>query len=909
MRIPLTELLTPDTVLIAAGQRLCRHLSQRYAHECRARGLEVWETPSILTLNAWFSRLWEVAVDARADDRLLLSGAQDSALWERVIAGSDRGMQLLSATATAALAHEAWTLMHAWDLPASELRKAGHEDVQAFTAWAGEFDEFCRTNRWLDSACLPDVLAELIASKRIPVPSRLIVAGFDELTPQQMRLLDSLRATGCDVGYFGDDPLTPALSRVRERGPHSVLRFGFASAEEEIIAAAQWARARLEADPAVQLGVMAPDLSAQNRVIRRVFDDVLLPESVLPGREEMTRPYNVSLGEPLAAQPLVVTALAILEFAQGSLPLVRLSELLRSPYLSGGEAEMTCRALLDLDLRRGGEVRIRLSTLARALEYAQDKPQSAPILAERLKRFRETSPAIRKAQPPSRWLAIIAQLLASFGWPGDRVRSSVEHQAIEAWRELLSEFGALDPVLPTLRYAEVLSRLRRLAHEKLFQRETPEAPVQILGVLEASGLEFDALWVMGLHDEVWPASPRPNPFLPVALQRARGLPHASAERELDFCARLTQRLLTSAPEVVFSYPLREEDRDLRSSPLIGAVPEVKRGDSVSAPLYRAVIHQTSLRETITDERAPAVEPGAIAIGGTGLFRAQSACPFRGYAEFRLGAREFPEPEPGLSAADRGTLVHDLLSRIWQELASHAGLIAIGTEALALRVTTLAGEEVEKLQRRRPETVTERVAQLERERLATLVLEWLELEKLRAPFTVRREEGKIQLSVAGLMTPARMDRVDELSDGTLAVIDYKTGDAREKDWFGERPVEPQVPLYALYGVPPESVSALFYGRVCPGETKFLGVARADGVVPGIPAYSDTKIATQHGPWEELFSKWDATLIALAGEHRSGQARVSPRDRLACERCHLHALCRVHERRARLADVDTEEGSLE
>jgi ATP-dependent helicase/nuclease subunit B len=892
MTAPLIQLFTPGTVLVAAGQRLARHLSQQYARESRAQGLEVWETPVILTFGAWLSRLWLEAIERGADERLLLSTAQEVALWERVIGESEPAAELLSPTATAGLARSAWSLMHAWELPRSELDKAGHEDVQVFAGWEATFDKLCHTHRWLDGARLAGVLSDLIVQKRVRVPARVVLAGFDELTPQQRRLFETLGRAGCELIELAQS--TESSARV--------TRVALASAEDEILAAAQWARAKLQKNPTTRIGVLAPDLSSQNRTIRRVFDDVLLPQSALPGHEELARPYNVSLGEPLAAQPLVTTALAILELAHGGLPLDRLSELLRSPYLAGAELEMTRRALLDVELRCGGDMRISVSALARMLDHLQEGTSACPILRERLKRFREGCATLNRPRLPSQWLTSIAQLLAAFGWPGDRSRSSAEHQAIEAWRELLSEFGALDPVLAPIRFGEALARLRRLARDTLFQRETPETPVQILGVLEASGLEFDALWVMGLHDEVWPAAPRPNPFLPVALQRARGLPHASAERELEFCTQLTQRLLRSAPEVVLSHPLREDDRDLRPSPLIRTIAEVDAADVLSAKteLYRERIHLAARQETIVDFQLPALAVGAYVDGGTSLFRSQSACPFRGGAEFRLGAFEFPEPEPGLNAADRGTLVHAVLARIWQELGSHAGLIAMPAETLTQRLEIVAGDEIEKLKRRRPETVTERVATLERERLVALITEWLQLEKLRAPFTVRREEARTQLSVAGLVTQACMDRVDQLLNGGLVVIDYKTGNVRLNDWFGERPAEPQLPLYALYGVPTEQVEGLFFARVCRGESGFVGMAFSADVVPGIAAYRDSKQALEQGPWENLFQGWDRKLVGLAQEIGAGQAQVSPRDPKACQYCHLHAFCRIYERRARLLD---------
>ena len=96
--------------------------------------------------------------------------------------------------------------------------------------------------------------------------------------------------------------------------------------------------------------------------------------------------------------------------------------------------------------------------------------------------------------------------------------------------------------------------------------ENEGAPVQILGVLEASGVRFDHLWIMGLHDEALPAHANPHPFIPISMQREHKLPHASAERELEYATKLMERLFASAPHVVLSYPEMDGDRALSPSP-------------------------------------------------------------------------------------------------------------------------------------------------------------------------------------------------------------------------------------------------------------------------------------------------------------------------------------------------------
>ncbi|WP_262357983.1 hypothetical protein, partial [Bordetella pertussis] len=52
----------------------------------------------------------------------------------------------------------------------------------------------------------------------------------------------------------------------------------------------------------------------------------------------------------------------------------------------------------------------------------------------------------------------------------------------------------------------------------------PSARLDVLGLLEAEGGAWDGIWVLGLTDDVLPASPKPNPLLPLAVLRQVGAP-------------------------------------------------------------------------------------------------------------------------------------------------------------------------------------------------------------------------------------------------------------------------------------------------------------------------------------------------------------------------------------------------
>ena len=103
---------------------------------------------------------------------------------------------------------------------------------------------------------------------------------------------------------------------------------------------------------------------------------------------------------------------------------------------------------------------------------------------------------------PSQWSARFTELLKAIGWANGRPLSSEEYQATEAWRELLGAFATLDTVAESMSVANAVIQLRQMAGQRMFQPQSGTVPVQVLGILEASGLQFDVLWVMGLHDGV-----------------------------------------------------------------------------------------------------------------------------------------------------------------------------------------------------------------------------------------------------------------------------------------------------------------------------------------------------------------------------------------------------------------------
>ena len=121
----------------------------------------------------------------------------------------------------------------------------------------------------------------------------------------------------------------------------------------------------------------------------------------------------------------------------------------------------------------------------------------------------------------------------------------------------------------------------------------------------------------------------------------------------------------------------------------------------------------------------------------------------------------------------------------------------------------------------------RYLELEETRLIDLVTEWLKYEAARVPFTVVETEEKDDCGHRRALAQLRLDRIDRLNDGSLLVIDYKSGDVSPKSWDLPRPDDVQLPLYAGFALPPgEELGGLVFAKLRAGERnrEFAGRVR-------------------------------------------------------------------------------------
>ena len=877
--------LAAGSTIVTPNKRLARALVGAHDHLQRSGGRRAWPAARVLPWSAWLEQLWSDAIarDALPSIARLLRAPQARRRWQQIVVHATDAT--LADTAGAAdLAAQAWTLSRAWGSGGESWRgwrndALASDDCATYAGWAERFHATLRDLRAIDEASLADALAG--AAPAIDAWRRLdiVIAGFLEPTPQQQRLIGALAAGGARIAR--SDTLVDQARRCALASA--------ASSRDEMLMALSWAREEALANPGTTIGIAVEDLAARRVEVIALAEDVLCPALELPGRESEMRPYNVSLGSPLTGAPLVASALDWIELASRPLPLAQAAVLLRSPYLPDARSRWPRRASLERDWRSEGRREIGCSDAAVALERV-DSPQ-----AERLKRALASHRFPRDASPKE-WVDAWRAWLAAIGWPGDRPLTSGEQQTREAFDELLATFATMAIVDARMRAADAQLALRDLAADTVFQPESPAVPVQIVGLLEATGLSFDRLWVAGLRADRWPRPPQPHPLLPLAWQRDRDVPRSSAARELRFARVATQMLLSGAPEVVVSYAQSaDDDRPPRPSQLVA-----ETNPSAFAPLsvdpravtYARQIHVTRpALATVADQRAPALDEGARIRGGARAIEAQANCPFQAVAAIRLQAEQWPDLVSGLTPIERGMLVHAALAAFWTDVRDSATLAALSDAEIAARAARAAASARGALKNERWRWVPRVIEAGETPRIAALMREWVAgYERTRPPFSVEASEVKAELSLAGIAFRLRIDRIDHTADGA-AIVDYKTGfTLPPRAWFDPRPRAPQIGLYALARrsqTPARPTRAVAYAQLRPGDLKLHGVAADAATWPALVPVERTAVKS----WAEFDAWWETHLRALATELRTGVAPVAPREGAkTCRTCRLWALCR-------------------
>jgi probable DNA repair protein len=820
--------------VVTANRRLARVLSEAYNEQQVAAGRRAWRTAPVYSYVVGLSRL--VATGDPGSTPTRINSQQSRIIWERTIRG-EVSDPLVNIGSLARQARDVWKRLHDWMIPHDEFASsASGRDQRIFARAASVYGSVLDANNWIDDAQLGQFLLRQFRESHLQLPARIILSGFDRTTPLFEAILDALSEQGTVV----DQPPAGEAGEMR--------LFAYDDPDAELRAAGAWARAELERRSDQVIGIVVSGLEQDAGRTGR-----LIREGFVPGWQyeaaTQAAAVNVSYGQRLSEYPAIQIALLILRWSHRELNGRDISLLLRSPF--AGTGTIAGRARLELELRKSADRQWAPEAFIRALGGRDTSSDSTDwfVRMSKLAEIRKTLP--RKASPAF-WAQRVDEILDVFNWPGDNALDSDDFQLVNRWRDLLNDLARLELVSPWMTLADAYAELVSMSGDTVFQAETDTAVIHILGPLEAAGLMFDQLWVTGLTADQWPPARQPMALLSRRLQRDYSMPDADPLDTTAYALRVLERLSRSAQVCRFSYPMSTADAEQAPTTLIEPIID----DSAPADpgWYAVELKGTSGTALLDDDPVPPVLADEIVAGGAGTIQRQCSEPFAAFVSARLSVSRLQAIASGLSPMMRGNLVHNALAYLYEETPSQEGIRNWDEKETEIRI----GDAVERAFRRyerHSDKVLAALLLLERRRTAALLAGVIGVDLERESFKVDGVEASVDANLGGVPLNLRIDRVDRFDDGTIAILDYKTGTPKRfLDSSGD-PADMQLVVYACALADP--VAALGLYNV---DSRDIAIADA-----GRSSMDDES-------WADSLSRWTAAARQAAIELAHGDVRL-------------------------------------
>ena len=824
--------------VVTANRRLARVLTDEYSAGQLASGKKSWRSPMIFTWQDWLVALSSSARE-QADLPTQINAHQSQLLWERCLRKVLNEPEA-SIARLVRLSRETWQRLSDWQVGIAEVaRSVQNDDQRLFASVAGRYLGILQRENWVDDAGLGGLILNLITERRIAFSGRHSFVGFDRQRPIFLAIQEAMMAAGAGISSAPDGGSVAQYSLQ-----------AFETTTAELRAAGAWARRRIEEYPACRVAIIVNGLDKDaDGIARRVR------EGATPGwqhsHKSLGDAVNVSYGQRLADYPAIAVALLLLRWLIRELSSADISLLLRSPLL--GTPIVGGRSRLELKLRRLPDRHWSPSMITAELRGRDDGENVSDWLA-RLAAFSKSRRELPQQATPAEWAMLFDKILIAFAWPGQGALDSADFQLVNRWRELLNEFARLGLVSSKMSAVEAVTRLDRMAGDTIFQPESGTAIVQVMGPLEASGAEFDALWLTGMTTSNWPSAGKPAALVSRRLQEKHGMPDCTPADTLHYATDMLTRLMTCGESVVCSYAISEDDAEQTASDLLQQFTSMQDETTVDPGWYAASLADIGKLQPVEDNVPPVSAEEKIS-GGAGMIQRHLHDPVAAFIYGRMGARVIDPQAVGIPASMRGTLIHDALYKLYIDLPSSDNIRAWQGEELSGRIAAAVDFAFARHERNL-DAVLQQLMLLERSRLSKLLRQFVALDGARDDFQIAGVEGKFEFVAGHIRLPLRFDRFEDVSDGGIAILDYKTG-AKKRLLNREKEAQ-EIQLFVYACATQAPVSALVLINIDSREITFDGAGRG---------YTDVE------EWPHILQQAKARILAACDEISGGDVRLN------------------------------------
>jgi len=301
------------------------------------------------------------------------------------------------------------------------------------------------------------------------------------------------------------------------------------------------------------------------------------------------------------------------------------------------------------------------------------------------------------------------------------------------------------------------------------------------------------------------------------------MPDATPGDTLLYAKQLLTRLLGSGRELVCSYAETEDDTEQTASDLLTEFKAEVEAPGDDPGWHAEALTSLADPQLVTDS-VPEVGGTEKIAGGASTVQRQLSDPISAFVKGRLGAQPIYSQAVGIPPPLRGNLIHDALYQLFVDLPDRETIADWNGEDLTRRIAA-AVEHAFGRHERQSDAVLQQVFALERRRVAGLLRQFIFVDSHRESFKITGVEGKLEFIAGNVRLPLRFDRIDTFEDGSIAILDYKTG--APKQLLNKEKEAQEIQLFVYASATDASVSALALVNIDSRDIAFAGAGRGFG----------------------------------------------------------------------------------
>ena len=943
-------------IIITANQRQARFIGQQLTKNT------LIHLPEIITLEQWVKNTWLHLQDLGIDNtqRILLDSKQETFVWEDIVRSEKSLPTLIDTESIAKYVHDAYIILNNYAIDTSLLATSNESETQFLINVCKRFDQYLEKKHLCTQTQAIETIQSAYNNALLTPYTHAYLYGFIETYPALDRLLDVIAG-----GYRHIQNSPPSEQTLK--------RYALNDETREFEMAAHWAKAQITENPQAKIAIIVPNLTDTKSHIEHTFLKVFDPDFYKDNHQFETNRYvDISASDMLADTPVIHAVLSLLNTAQYALNKDQMKGITHSPFWGKGLdiarlhllewVNFYSAPVIEVNVfnREYAKIEMRLEQSNKRNDtaehgdlftnnkspeaYTQDATEGATEStpennrqddvsspAQNLLTFRHTLRKV-KAQPSfAHWCEWLITQLTTLGWPGPRTLNSYEYQAVQSFFSVLNDMQYLDNVrnFGDVSLHSFTQQLNKQLAQTPFHVQTVQAPVQILGLMEAAGLPFDACWVTNMNEQQLPASPNPNPFIPLELQITYDTPRSSPVREYAYAQKLVEQLCQHTASIIFSYSHNGENT-VHPSPFIADIPlffsdreaideahypsencaeniQSNAGNIITRSYIEAIQSPEDMFHIIPLGTAPIIAENETIKGGSYHLGLHAKNPLYAFLNDRVGAVTPNEENIGINAMDRGTVIHNLMAHIYTLYTNKNSIEQwLASDNYTHELTQQTEDILNSYLSRQQKRIPALLQNVEISLLVERVNAFLQLEMERPNFTMYAVEKPVKVIINKRHINLRIDRIDSIpesinninNDGdkgqgtdSLIIFDYKSGSTSLSGLQTHPIYDCQLPLYLLsqtastiqltsnleldlnpeiHDEPNKHVTGIGYIELSAKSINYNGICQDTNIQ--IPNFVEPqKLTRQQLPntWEDACHWWEQQLYDLVTEVSLGQ----------------------------------------